>query len=151
MPPTTYQVSMRRDVLETCQLAVWLSHVTVLLLFMISNSLCAMLGVHWLCWRDNQTSMLLTSVLCQDIYQLNWIMHKSLPLLLPVPIAFLQSCKRTEWTDLKSNCLISVDSAFGGIKLVVAGAPSLPLCRLNGYGEDDRLKEKREGKRRNHC
>lgn len=24
-------------------------------------------------------------------------------------------------------------------------APSLPLCRLNGYGEDDRLREKREG------
>jgi hypothetical protein len=47
-------------------------------------------------------------------------MQKSPPLLLPVPIAFLQSCKRTEWTDLKSNCLISVDSAFGGIKLVVA-------------------------------
>jgi hypothetical protein len=89
--------------------------------------------------------MLLTCVLCQDIYQLNWIMQKSPPLLLPVPIAFLQSCKRTEWTDLKSNCLISVDSAFGGIKLVVAGAPSLPLCRLNGYGEDDRLRKKREG------
>jgi hypothetical protein len=126
MPPTTYQVSMRRDVLETCQLAVWLSHVTVLLLFMISNSLCAMLGVHWLCWRDNQTSKLLTCVLCQDIYQLNWIMHKSPPLLLPVPIDFLQSCKRTEWTDLKSNCLISVDSAFGSIELVVAGPH---LCR----------------------